>query len=311
LLNLYQPEKGAVMVDNIPVSHVDPHNLRRQIGYVPQDVVLFHGDIRENILMGATDISDAELLEAIHMACLEPTLAQLPDGLNTEVGERGERLSGGQRQAIGIARALVRKPRLLLMDEPSSMIDPGTENQLIQNLRTHLNDTTLILVTHRMAMLPMVDRLVVFDQVRITADVPLDLVLDRLAAAQSSRQQQTTAPPPPAPPIQQPREKPAAVSQQHATTEKPAATPPEADDKRVDTEAAERQKRAELLASVARKDRLIRQRIKAAKERKGELPKGREARLALAKRKIAKLRKKRQSNSVATQTMNQQGAIGT
>ena len=301
LLNLYQPEKGTVMVDNIPVSHVDPHNLRRQIGYVPQDVVLFHGDIRENILMGATDISDAELLEAIHIACLEPTLAQLPEGLSTQVGERGERLSGGQRQAIGIARALVRKPRLLLMDEPSSMIDPGTENQLIQNLRNHLQETTLILVTHRMAMLPMVDRLVVFDQGRITADGPRDLVLERLAAAQGAKPKAA-----PTPARQQPamaeRKAPAA----EAPTETPVGTKPrpsEALDK------AEREKHARLLASVARKDRLIQEKLK--QKRKGrttaaQTPKSREARLAAAKRKIAKLRQAREGHN---QNINQHGAI--
>lgn len=309
LLNLYQPEKGTVMLDNIPVSHVDPHNLRRQIGYVPQDVVLFHGDIRENILMGATDISDADLLEAIHIACLEPTLAQLPGGLNTEVGERGERLSGGQRQAIGIARALVRKPKLLLMDEPSSMIDPGTENQLIHNLRTHLNDTTLILVTHRMAMLPMVDRLVVFDQGRITADGPRDLVLERLAAAQSGRQQQQASPPSPPPATDNAQERPAAAIQQ-----RPPKTPHLPVEKGNNTEAAkdklEREKRAALRASVARKDRLIQKKIKAAAAQKSTLPKGREKRLALAKRKIEKIRRARQSASANAETITQQGAIG-
>ncbi len=309
LLNLYQPEKGTVMIDNIPVSHVDPHNLRRQIGYVPQDVVLFHGDIRENILMGATDISDAELLEAIHIACLEPTLAQLPEGLSTQVGERGERLSGGQRQAIGIARALVRKPRLLLMDEPSSMIDPGTENQLIQNLRNHLQETTLILVTHRMAMLPMVDRLVVFDQGRITADGPRDLVLERLAAAQGAKAQaqaQAQATPTPA------RQKPAVAERKAPAAEAEAETPPATKARPSETlDKAEREKRARLLASVARKDRLIQEKLKLEQKRKGKTttaraPKSREARLAAAKRKIAKLRQAREGHN---QNINQHGAI--
>ena len=297
LLNLYQPEKGTVMIDDIPVSHVDPHNLRRQIGYVPQDVVLFHGDIRENILMGATDISDAELLEAIHIACLEPTLAQLPEGLSTQVGERGERLSGGQRQAIGIARALVRKPRLLLLDEPSSMIDPGTENQLIQNLRNHLRETTLILVTHRMAMLPMVDRLVVFEQGRITADGPRDLVLERLAAAQGTKPQAT------------PKQKTGAAEQ---TPPKAAGakTRPAAKTRPVETmDRAEREKQAQLRASVARKDRLIREKLKNKRKRKTtatQSPKSREARLAAAQRKIAKLRQAREGDA---QAINQHGVI--
>lgn len=179
LINLYAPDQGAVLVDGIAVGQMDPLGLRRRIGYVPQDVTLFHGDIKENILLGASDVDDGQLLEAVRLACLEETLSQLPQGLATQVGERGERLSGGQRQAVAIARALVRRPSLLLMDEPSSMMDPATEHQLIQNLRG-LKQATLLLVTHRTAMLPLVDRLVVLDQGRIVLDGPRDEVLRRL-----------------------------------------------------------------------------------------------------------------------------------
>jgi ATP-binding cassette subfamily C protein LapB len=181
LLNIYTPEQGVVLVDRVSVSQMEPLSLRRQIGYVPQDVILFHGTIRENIQLGAANVSDAELLRAVRLACLEETLAQLPEGLASEVGERGERLSGGQRQAVAIARALVHKPRLLLLDEPSSMMDPATENKLIKQLR-ELKDTTLLLVTHRTALLPLVDRLVVLDQGRVIVDGPRDEVLRRLHA---------------------------------------------------------------------------------------------------------------------------------
>ncbi len=184
LLNIYSPEQGAVLIDGLSVGQIDPLSLRRQIGYVPQDVTLFHGDIKENILLGANDVSDPQLLEAVKLACLEESLAQFPQGLATEVGERGERLSGGQRQAVAIARALARRPRLLLMDEPSSMMDPATENLLIRNLRG-MQDITLLLVTHRMAMLPLVDRLVVLDQGRVMLDGPRDEVLKRLQALAS------------------------------------------------------------------------------------------------------------------------------
>lgn len=181
LLNIYTPQQGAVLVDRVSVAQIDPLSLRRQIGYVPQDVILFHGDIRENILLGAANVTDVDLLRAVRLACLEDTLVQLPEGLGSEVGERGERLSGGQRQAVAIARALVQRPRLLLMDEPSSMMDPATEHQLIGHLR-ELKDTTLLLVTHRTAMLPLVDRLVVLDQGRVVLDGPRDEVLRRLQA---------------------------------------------------------------------------------------------------------------------------------
>lgn len=181
LLNIYSPEQGVVLVDKVAVNHMEPLSLRRQIGYVPQDVILFHGTIRENILLGAANATDADLLQAVRSACLEETLALLPEGLGSEVGERGERLSGGQRQAVAIARALVQKPKILLLDEPSSMMDPGTENQLISHLR-EFRDTTMLLVTHRSALLPLVDRLVVLDRGRVMIDGPRDEVLRRLQA---------------------------------------------------------------------------------------------------------------------------------
>ena len=179
LLNLYGPDQGTVMVDGIAVNQLEPQSLRRQVGYVPQDVVLFHGDIRENILLGGSQASDEQLLEALRLSCLDETLTQLPKGLGTQVGERGDRLSGGQRQAVSIARALVQKPRMLLLDEPSSMMDPATEARLIDNLRS-IKGITMLLVTHRMAMLPLVDRLVVLDQGRVVMDGPRNEVLRKL-----------------------------------------------------------------------------------------------------------------------------------
>ena len=179
LLNLYGPDQGTVMVDGIAVNQLEPQSLRRQVGYVPQDVVLFHGDIRENILLGGSQAGDEQLLEALRLSCLDETLTQLPKGLGTQVGERGERLSGGQRQAVSIARALVQKPRMLLLDEPSSMMDPATEARLIDNLRS-IKGITMLLVTHRMAMLPLVDRLVVLDQGRVVMDGPRNEVLRKL-----------------------------------------------------------------------------------------------------------------------------------
>lgn len=188
LVNLYGPDQGTVLIDGLSVAQIEPLSLRRRIGYVPQDVVLFHGDIRENILLGATDVSDEQLLAAVRFACLEETLAQMPNGLGTQVGERGERISGGQRQAVCIARAIAHQPSVLLLDEPTSMMDPATEQMLIQNLR-RLQNVTLLLVTHRTAMLPLVDRLVVMDQGRVVLDGPRDAVLKQLqgGAAQNPK----------------------------------------------------------------------------------------------------------------------------
>lgn len=178
LLNLYGAESGHVLADRMPVTQFEPLSLRRQLGYVPQDVTLFHGSVRENIELGRSH-GDAALAAAVRNACLDDVLTQLPAGLATQVGERGENLSGGQRQTVAIARALLAAPPVLLLDEPSSMIDPATEQRLITRLRAL--DGTLLLVTHRMAMLPLVDRLVVLDQGRIVADGPRDEVLRAVA----------------------------------------------------------------------------------------------------------------------------------
>lgn len=180
LLNMYDPEEGSAQIDGIPVREYDARTLRRLIGYVPQDVLLFHGDIRQNILLGASDASDDDLLLAMQISGLDKMLAQLPDGLATQVGERGDSLSGGQRQLVGITRALVRRPKLLLLDEPTSMMDPHTEQMLIASLRKNLPGTTILLITHRMAMLPLVDRLVVMEQGKIAADGPIAELLRKL-----------------------------------------------------------------------------------------------------------------------------------
>ena len=180
ILNQYEPTTGGVLVDEMVNTQLEPLSLRRQIGYVPQDVTLFHGTLRENIELGRVQADDKALLAAIRAACLDEVIAQLPAGVATQVGERGERLSGGQRQIVAIARALLTAPKLLLLDEPSSMIDPATEQRLIARLRA-LPDTTIVLVTHRMAMLALIDRLVVMDRGRVVADGPRDEVLKALS----------------------------------------------------------------------------------------------------------------------------------
>ncbi len=186
ILNQYAPASGSVLVDDLVNTQLEPLSLRRQIGYVPQDVTLFHGSLRENIELGRVQADDAALLAAIRTSCLDEIVAQLPGGVSTQVGERGERLSGGQRQIVAIARALLMRPRLLLMDEPSSMVDPATEQKLIARLRT-LTDTTIVLVTHRMAMLALIDRLIVMDRGRVVADGPRDEVLKALSQAPPQR----------------------------------------------------------------------------------------------------------------------------
>ena len=180
ILNQYAPSTGSVLIDELVNTQLEPLSLRRQIGYVPQDVTLFHGSMRENIELGRVQADDAALLAAMRTACLDEIVTQLPGGVATQVGERGERLSGGQRQIVAIARALLMRPKLLLLDEPSSMVDPGTEQKLIARLRA-LTDTTIVLVTHRMAMLALIDRLIVMDRGRVLADGPRDEILKALS----------------------------------------------------------------------------------------------------------------------------------
>lgn len=180
VLNQYSPTTGSVFVDDLVSTQLEPLSLRRQIGYVPQDVTLFHGSLRENIELGRVQADDEALLAAVRTAGLDEVLGQLPGGVGTQVGERGERLSGGQRQLVAIARALLVRPKLLLLDEPSSMIDPASEQKLIARLRA-LPGTTILLVTHRMAMLALIDRLIVMDRGRVVADGPRDEVLKSLS----------------------------------------------------------------------------------------------------------------------------------
>lgn len=180
ILNQYAPDSGSVLIDDLVATQLEPLSLRRQIGYVPQDVTLFHGSLRENVELGRVQADDQALLAAMRGACLDEVITQLPGGVATQVGERGERLSGGQRQLVAIARALLMRPRLVLLDEPSSMVDPATEQKLIGRLRA-LPEATIVLVTHRMAMLALVDRLIVMDRGRIVADGPRDEVLKALS----------------------------------------------------------------------------------------------------------------------------------
>ncbi|CAJ95487.1 ABC-type bacteriocin/lantibiotic exporter [Cupriavidus necator] len=181
ILGLYAPDAGTVLVDGAEVRQLDPAALRRDIGYVPQDVMLFSGTLRDNIVMGAPYTDDEAVLRAARLGGVSDFVDRLPDGYHLRLGERGEGLSGGQRQAIAIARAELLQPPLLLLDEPSSAMDNRTEEQFKARLALALGGRTLILVTHRGSLLSLVDRLIVMDQGRIVADGPKAEVLNALA----------------------------------------------------------------------------------------------------------------------------------
>jgi len=184
ILGFYQANTGSVLVDNIDSRQIDPADLRGQIGYVPQDVVLFAGSIKNNIMYGAAHVSDEMIIAAAERAGVKEFVDRHPLGFDRQVGERGQALSGGQRQSIGIARALLNTPSIVLMDEPTSGMDNSTETLVKSNLQQIVQDKTLILVTHKTSLLSLVDRLIVMDGGRIVADGPKEPVLDALKRGQ-------------------------------------------------------------------------------------------------------------------------------
>src|SRR6056297_2654410 len=170
LLGLYAPDKGAVLVDDTDIRQIDPGDLRRNIGSVLQDVWLFSGTVRENIAIGARRPRDADILEAARIAGVEDFVARHPSGYDLMLAERGEGLSGGQKQAITLARALVGQPPVLLLDEPTSAMDVQNERDVIARLKEEAEGRTLIVITHRTSLLDLVDRVIVIEDGRVGAD---------------------------------------------------------------------------------------------------------------------------------------------
>jgi ATP-binding cassette subfamily C protein LapB len=184
ILNLYQPTDGNVLIDGVDVRQFDPEAVRRQIGYVPQEVALFYGTVRENLSVGAPLANDQQLLQAIRIAGMEEWLQRHPLGLDMPIGENGRGLSGGQRQSIALARSLMNNPNILLFDEPTNGLDNQAEEQFKQRLQPHLENKTLLLITHRASLLSLVQRLIVLDNGKIIADGTRDAVLQALSTGQ-------------------------------------------------------------------------------------------------------------------------------
>lgn len=180
MLGLYAPTQGAVLVDGIDISQIDPADLRRAVGYVPQDPVLFYGTLKHNLTMGAPFVEDASMLAVAKLAGIDEFAAQHPDGYDMLISERGDSLSGGQRQSIAIARGLINNPPILLLDEPSSNMDNQSEAALKARLKPACADKTVILITHRTSLLDLVDRLIVIDSGKIVADGPKSQVVEAL-----------------------------------------------------------------------------------------------------------------------------------
>ncbi len=181
MLGLYEPHEGTVLVDDTDYRQIDPADLRRNIGYIAQDVVLFSGSIRENITLSRTQASEDEVLEASKEAGVHEFVQRHPMGYDAPVGERGEGLSGGQRQAVAMARAILNDPGVMVCDEPTNSMDVQAEESFRRHIEKHTKDKTLIIITHRQQLLSLVDRLILIDQGRLVLDGPRAKVLEALS----------------------------------------------------------------------------------------------------------------------------------
>ena len=153
-----------MLIDGLDIGKVELYSLRRQIGVVPQDSLLFDGTIRENLQMVKPDATAAELIRAARIACAHDFIMQMPQGYNSSVGERGAGLSGGQRQRLALARAVLQNPRLLILDEATSALDASTERQVCINLFEAFRGRTVFFITHRLSTVQPADMIVLMDR---------------------------------------------------------------------------------------------------------------------------------------------------
>ena len=168
------------MIDGTDIRQYDPWVMRGLIGTALQEPVLLSGSVRENILLARDGIDDAEMLRVAELSGTHVFMGQLANGYDLQLADRGEGLSGGQRQAISLARALAGRPQIVVFDEPTSAMDQGSEAQLIGRLESELQGRTFVLITHRPALLRLVDRIVMVENGRVVQDGPRDAILKEL-----------------------------------------------------------------------------------------------------------------------------------
>ena len=180
------PLSGEVLVDGLALHQVDPADIRRDVALLTQTSRLFHGSLRENLTMGAPHATDAAILQTLAMVGATDFVRRLREGLDHMILEGGRGLSGGQVQALLLARLLLRDPRVLLLDEPTAAMDEMAERRFIESLRETSRDRTLVIATHRMRVLDLVDRVIVIDEGRILLDQPKAAALDAMRAAARS-----------------------------------------------------------------------------------------------------------------------------
>ncbi len=184
LLNIYQPSDGSVEIDGLDVRQIEYADLRRNIGVTQQDSYFFYGSVKDNIKFGYEFVSDEAVLRAAALSGVMDFMKHSPHGLDTQIGERAERLSGGQKQAISIARALLYDPPIMILDEPTTAMDPGSERRLITRLKSILKTKTTILITHKGTLLDLVDKVLLLDQGHVIAFGDKDDVIKKLQGQQ-------------------------------------------------------------------------------------------------------------------------------
>ncbi|MEA2074017.1 MAG: type I secretion system permease/ATPase [Campylobacterota bacterium] len=187
LLKLYEPTSGKILIDDIDIAQIDPADLRRFISYVPQDITLFRGTIKENIVSSEQHPAVEDIINAAQISGVEEFIKTHPSGFDMPIGERGAGLSGGQRQSVGVARALMQESAIMVMDEPSNAMDQTTESILLSNLSKQLKNQTVVTITQKLSLLAMADRVIVMHNSKVLLDGPKEEVTKKLGGASSGK----------------------------------------------------------------------------------------------------------------------------
>ena len=187
ILKLYEPTSGKILIDDIDISQVDPADLRRFVSYVPQDINLFRGTIKENIVSSEQHPAVEDIINAAQVSGVEDFVKTHPLGFDMPIGERGAGLSGGQRQSVGVARALMQESSIMIMDEPSNAMDQTSEAQLLSNLSKELQNQTVIIITQKLSLLAMTDRVIVMHHSKVLLDGPKEEITKKLGGTQNGK----------------------------------------------------------------------------------------------------------------------------
>jgi ATP-binding cassette subfamily C protein LapB len=213
ILRYHDPRSGTLTFDGIDLRQIDPADFRARVGFLAQDPRLFKGTLRDNVLLDRPAADPARLAEIARLTGLDRVVAAHPKGWDLPVGESGSMLSGGQRQLVALARCLLTRPRLLLMDEPTSSMDAQSEVSFLRQLKAAVGDCSLVVVTHRPAVLELIERIVVLDAGRVVMDGPKAAVLAALSGSKPTvpPEQEAAAGNVHRHPVTQPMEREAAV----------------------------------------------------------------------------------------------------